>query len=424
MNTSEYRRGGTGTLLTIAYRNIWRNIRRTALCITAVGLAVFFTIFMQAMIDGMIQSINEVVQVFETGHFSIVSVQYDAEQEYYPVQYPVESGKSAAELEEAIKALPGVKAVFPRISAYATLQDSTVKHALLWGIEMEKEEQINYFNLSDRTNGLVEGRYPEPGSNGCAIGTEFAKKTGLRIGDRIPLKTVSAQFSDKIWNPEIIGIFEFDYRKYDEGVIIVSFDRLQRLLVLGDQTQQLIVYGDKENQNKVIAASLKGLTGDKNMVRDWRDNYFVAMMQQNMSLYVIIYLVFLIVASFLIVNTVVMIIHERIKEIGMMGSLGMTRPEIVTVFFFEAIFLSIAGSLAGVVVGGIVTLIGSFFPFDFTAMTGGSMKDFPMSGTIFLEFSPVILLQGFLFGVVITSICTLLPSLKSAFVEPVEALRR
>jgi putative ABC transport system permease protein len=76
------------------------------------------------------------------------------------------------------------------------------------------------------------------------------------------------------------------------------------------------------------------------------------------------------------------------------------------------------------VVGGIVTLIGSFFPFDFSTMTGGSLKDFPMSGTIFLEFSPAILLQGFLFGVVITSICTLIPSLKSAFVEPVEALRR
>ncbi|MFP3040207.1 ABC transporter permease [Treponema primitia] len=423
MNTTEYGRGGTGTLLIIAYRNIWRNIRRTALCITAVGLAVFFTIVMQAMGDGMIRSINEVVQVFETGHVSVVSAQYEAEQEYYPVQYPVEDGKSAAELAEAAKAIPGVKAAFPRISAYATLQNSTVKHALLWGIEMEKEAQINYFNLSDRTNGLVEGRYPEPGSKGCAIGTALARKAGLRIGDRIPLKTVSAQFSDKIWSPEITGIFEFDYRKYDEGVIIVSFERLQQLLVLGDGTQQLFIYGERENQSDTIAAALKNLIGDRNVVRDWRDNYFVAMMQQSMGIYIIIYLVFLIVASFLIVNTVVMIIHERIKEIGMMGSLGMTRAEIVTVFFFEAIFLSIAGSLAGVLIGGITTLIGSFFPFDFSTMTGGSMKDFPMSGTIFLEFSPLILLQGFLFGVVITSICTLIPSLRSAFVEPVEALR-
>jgi putative ABC transport system permease protein len=52
------------------------------------------------------------------------------------------------------------------------------------------------------------------------------------------------------------------------------------------------------------------------------------------------------------------------------------------------------------------------------------MKEFPMSGAIVLAFDPAILLQGFVFGVVITSVCTLFPSLKSAFVEPVEALRR
>jgi putative ABC transport system permease protein len=139
---------------------------------------------------------------------------------------------------------------------------------------------------------------------------------------------------------------------------------------------------------------------------------------------VIIYLVFQIVASFLIVNTVVMIIHERIKEIGMMGALGMNQFEIVTVFFFEAVFLSVAGSLAGVLLGGIATLIGSFFPFDFSSMTGGALKDYPMTGTIFLLFSGGILLKGFLYGVVTASICTLIPSLKSAFVAPVEALRR
>jgi ABC-type antimicrobial peptide transport system permease subunit len=118
-----------------------------------------------------------------------------------------------------------------------------------------------------------------------------------------------------------------------------------------------------------------------------------------------------------------MIIHERIKEIGMMGSLGMTRSEIIRVFFFEGVFLSILGSLAGCAVGGLATLIFSFFPLDLNTFTGGGMKEMPMSGTMTLVFDPLILVQGFVFGVLITSICTLFPSLKSAFVEPVEALR-
>jgi putative ABC transport system permease protein len=119
-----------------------------------------------------------------------------------------------------------------------------------------------------------------------------------------------------------------------------------------------------------------------------------------------------------------MIIHERIKEIGMMGSLGMTRREIVQVFFCEVVFLGVLGSLAGCIVGGITTWVFSFFPLDFNTMMGGGFKEFPMAGTMVMSFDPAILLQGFLFGVVITSVCTLIPSLKSAFVEPVEALRR
>jgi putative ABC transport system permease protein len=418
------KRGGFWALVTIAYRNILRNRRRTVFCISAAAIAVFFTVFMQAWMAAMIDNIEEVVRTFDTGHVSVVSSQYEAEKEYYPVWFPAAGGLPVAELERLALGIDGVKAALPRITAYATLQDSTVKHAFLWGIQIRKELALNNFNLIRRDDGIVEGRYPEPDANECAIGVRMAKKAGFRVGDRLPLKTVSAQFSDKMWSPVITGIFEFDYLKYDEDAIVVDFTRLQRLLVLGEGTQQLFIHVEDASQSRIVTARIKDLLGGKNAVRDWRDNYFVLLMQQSMIIFVVVYLVFLVVASFLIVNTVVMIIHERIKEIGMMGSLGMSRGEIVRVFFFEAVFLSVQGSLAGCAAGGLATLVLSFFPQDLNMFTGGGMKEMPMSGTLTLAFDPAILLQGFVFGVLITSICTLFPSLKSAFVEPVEALRR
>jgi putative ABC transport system permease protein len=423
MNGS-YTRGGSFALLTIAYRNILRNMRRTLFCISAAAIAVFFTVFMQAWITGMTDNIEEVVRVFDTGHVSVVSSRYEAEKEYYPVQFPIAGGLPVAELERLALGVEGVQAALPRITAYATLQDSTVKHAFLWGIRVLDELALNNFNLTRRDSGLVQGRYPEADSNECALGFKMAEKAGLAVGDRLPLKTVSAQFSDKMWSPVITGIFQFDYAKFDEEVIVVDFARLQRLLVLGEGTQQLFIHAEDPAQSRAVTGRLKALWGEENVVRDWRDNYGVILMRQSMLLFVVIYVVFLIVASFLMVNTVVMIIHERIKEIGMMGSLGMTRGEIVRVFFFEAVFLSVFGSLAGCILGGLAIFGFSFFPLDLTLFTGGGMKEFPMSGTMTLAFNPAILLQGFGFGVVITSICTLFPSLKSAFVEPVEALRR
>ena len=428
--TNEYKQGGAGTLgsfgalIKIAYRNIWRNKRRTIFCISAVGIAVFFIVIYSSLIDGMIKSINDTVQVYELGHVKVVSSTYEAESEYMPVQYPVADGTSWKVLASNIMEIPGVRAVFPRIASLATLQESTVKHAVLWGLDIPGEMALNHFNMTDRSDGLLEGRWPVPGSNECAIGRVFAHKAGLSIGDEIPLKTVSAQFSDKIWSPVITGIFNFDYIKIDEQYIVVDIERLQRLLVLDEGTQSLVIFADDEKQSGPITAAVRNMFGAGNVVTEWRDNYWVAMMDMIWPIYTIIFMVFLIVASFLIINTVVMIIQERIKEIGMMGCLGMTRAEIVKVFFFESIFLASLGALAGIIIGGILSGIGSNYPIRMGDLYGSTFSELPMSNAIFFSFSPFILLRAWLMGVVVASLFTLIPSLKSAFVEPVEALRR
>ena len=421
---NEFKQGGTVMLIKIAFRNIWRNKRRTAFCFTAVGIAVFFIVVYSSMIDGMTKSINDTVQVYELGHIRAVSAQYEAENEYMPVQYPVADGKNWKELASSILGIPGVSAVFPRITTMATLQESAVKHALLWGIDIESETAFNHLNLTKRNNGLIEGRYPAPGANECAIGYVFARKSSLGIGDKIPQKTISAQFSDKIWSPVITGIFNFDYIKFDEQVIIVDIERLQRLLVLDEGTQQLIIYVQDEKQSPYIASKVRSLLGEDNVITDWNENYWVAVMKMVIPIYTIVFLVFLIVASFLIINTVVMIIHERIKEIGMMGSLGMTRAEIVKVFFFESFFLAAFGALCGVIVGGIVSGVMVNFPLRMGDMYGSTFSDMPMSNAVFFQFTFKRLITAWVMGVVTASVFTLIPSLKSAFVEPVEALRR
>ena len=422
MNQNKH--GGTGSLITIAYRNIWRNTRRTIFCFTAVGIAVFFIVIYSSLIDGMTTSIHDTVQIYELGHVRAVSAQYEAESDYMPVQYPVADGKSWKELAASIEKIPGVRAVFPRIASLATLQESTVKHAVLWGITINDEMAANHFNMTSRSDGILEGRWPAPGTNECAIGHVFAHKAGLSVGDPIPLKTVSAQFSDKFWTPKITGIFNFDYIKIDEQYIIVDIGSLQRLLVLEEGTQSLVVYAHEEKQSASVAAAVQNVLGQDSVVTEWRDNYWVAVMNMIWPIYTTLFMVFLIVASFLIINTVVMIIHERIKEIGMMASLGMTRGEIVTVFFFESVFLAAFGALAGVIVGGIICGIGSNFPIRMGDMYGNTFSEMPMSNAIFFVFSPAILLRAWFMGVVVASIFTLIPSLKSAFVEPVEALRR
>lgn len=412
-------------LLKIAYRNIYRNKRRSVFCISAVGIAVFFIVFMIGWIVGMVESVEKTVLTFESGHIQVFTKDYEVKEDFFPVQYPIEpEGESLADMIDRLRNTPGVKAVMPRISAYATLMDSRVKHAVLWGIDTKNEFKVNSFNLKDRGDGLLEGVYPELDENKCAIGKRLANKMGLKIGDKIPMKIVSSQFSDKFWNPEIVGIFDYDYKGVDENYIISGITKVQKILTLKNKTQKIVIYLDNYKKAEIIQKIItEKLSSYKNLtIKNWREHYFVAMLNQFTFIYVIIFLVFIVVASFLIVNTVLMMIHERIKEIGMMGALGMMKLEIVAVFFLEAILLSIFGSLFGIFIGGVLTKILSIYPIDVLSLSGGI--DMPLSNTIFIKFSWFFLVVSFLFGVLVSSVCTIFPSMKSAFIEPVEALRR
>jgi putative ABC transport system permease protein len=422
--STKQKQGGTLTLIKIAYRNIWRNMRRTVFCFAAVGIAVFFIAVYSSFIAGMNKNIGELVRVFDLGNVRAVSQDYETNSEYMPVQYPVADGRSWREIADEIMKLEEVRAVFPRIATMATLQESTIKHAVLWGLNISDEMAANIFNFTERSDGLVEGRYPAPNSNECAVGRVFAEKAGLKIGDKIPLKTVSAQFSDKLWSPVITGIFNYDYIRFDERFIIVDYERLQRLLVMGEGTQQIVVFARDDKNSATLAVKVQNIVGEGNSITEWRDNYWVAAMDSAKYLYTLIFLVFLIVASFLIINTVVMIIHERIKEIGMMGCLGMTRKEIVTVFFFESLFMAAFGAFLGVILAAAVTGVGSVYPFRIGDIYGSTISEMPIINAIFLDFGFWNLAQAWLMGVVVAALFTLIPSLKSAFVEPVEALRR
>jgi putative ABC transport system permease protein len=422
---TEKKKGGFSQLLTIAYRNIYRKKGRSALCIAAIGVTVFFIIAMAAFMEGMLDNLRKQVITFETGHVFISSKEYEKKSFFLPVQYPVEvPGKDLNALIRDVEAVPGVRAAFPRIRTRVSLLDSVIKNAVLWGVDMERELEFNTFNYKtgNANKCLVEGRYPRGDANECAIGFRLARKMGVGLGDKVQMQIVSSEFSDKYYFPVITGIADFNVAEMDKNVVIIPFARAQKLVTLQDKTQALYVYVKPGRNAESVASRLSAsLPADAGLsIKAFTRHPFITLMRSGEIMMFIIYIVFMVVASFLIINTVIMMIHERIKEIGMMGALGMTRAEIVAVFFMESVILSTAGSVLGCLVGGAATFALSRVPFDMSVYE----DMFTMNNTLYVAFSPSIIGTGFLFGLLVSAACTIFPSLKSAFVKPVEALRR
>lgn len=548
-------------LSTIAFRNIFRNTRRSILCVLAVSIAVLLIVFFMAYIEGMMDSLKIIATTFETGHIKITTNEFIKKETFLPLQYPIENKE---ELYRKLYNIKGVVHITDRILTYATFTNSKVKHGLICGINIDdiinsEKENVKYgfYNFTEKNNGILVGRYPEKGRNECAIGYRLAKKMEIvpivlekneynwikenlkeenqdlfkyyiwddkinayklnlfkyegmnknelkkklkvdkenylklinvfinleiknlpekiekdsitvenlltvdfvkdlflqyyneknkifykksnlnneellgyfqeAVTIRVPFKIVSSEYSDKYFSPKLVGIFEYDYINFDESLVIMPIERIEKATSMLGKAQNVYIYIEKKEEAPKIRREIeKIIKNERNenilVVKDWLQSSFIAMFNQFEILYYMIYAVFLIIASFLIINTVLMVIHERIKEIGMMGALGMKRFEIVIVFFLEALFLSLFGSLLGVILGGVSTFILSFMPINIEALTGG--VDFPTTNTMYVKFSFIILLVSFLFGVVVSSACTIIPSLKSAFIEPVEALRR
>ncbi len=420
------RLGGLAQLATIAYRNIYRNRRRSTFCVLAVAISVFFIVAMAAVMEGMMDNFRRKVITYETGHVLITSNDYERKSAFLPVQYPVEpENRDLGALLRELKGLPGVEVVFPRIRTRVSLLNSVAKSALLWGIDMEQELPHNLFNYKTRNANrcLVEGRYPAEEANECAIGFRLARKMGVGVGDKVQLRIVSSELSTKYYFPVVTGIVDLNLAEMDKNVVIIPFERAQRLTALQGRTQTLQLFARSEGEAASVLDAVKAeLRGREDLsIKPYTLHPFLTILKVSEIMMSIVYIIFMIVASFLIMNTVIMVIHERMKEIGMMAALGMTRAEIVLVFFVESLVLSGLGSALGCLASGAATLILSYVPIDLSSMMEEML---PVNNTVFVKFSPSIIGTGLLYGLSISAACTILPSLKSAFIKPVDALRR
>ena len=233
---------------------------------------------------------------------------------------------------------------------------------------------------------------------------------------------------------EVTGIFRYGISSLDSKLFYVPIEATARLLEMGDGASELIVMVDRpENAEKIadeIKVKLQNNAGSPSddgtppyTVLSWKEQEgILAMFQSGITMYRYFYIGLMILASTVIINTTMMVIYERTREIGTIGALGMSSGQIVLLFVIEAMIISAIGSFMGMIVGGGFDLWLSIIGINFNALSGGSV-DMVLTDIVYPRFGLYILLGSFVFGVVVASAIAYLPARRAAKVEPVEALR-
>ncbi|HKA52605.1 MAG TPA: ABC transporter permease [Candidatus Binatia bacterium] len=410
----------------IAWRNLWRNPRRTLLTIAAIALGYTMLLFFACLLEGFRQ------QLIETGtSLGLSHIQVHAP-DYYPDRsiYKTLGGQGGTDVEGLLAALaadPRVRAAAPRVYGYGLI--SCADHsagAEILGVVPVREQQLTTLHTR-----LIAGSYlTEPLPKGVVVGDKLATAIGAGVGSEVVLVTQAADGSMGNDLYTVVGILRTGLETLDRGVVLMSLASLQELLSLAPgRVHEVGVAVSDAVAATPVAAALEARLGNvlPVRVRAWPElvpDLASYVQLHRSSVFLIFFIVFLL-AVIGIMNTMLMAVFERTRELGMLMALGMRPVQVISLILAEA------GGLIGVslVLGGGIALPLLWYlqvhGLDLHSFMGevsivGAVidplwygrQDFPAYGQAALGFA------------VTAVVSALYPALRAARLRPVEAIHK
>lgn len=414
-------------LLSIAGKNISRNKLRTAVSIAAIAMSVALIVILRGFIMGIWDSMISLHVDYDSGHIKVVDAEYPKKARLLTLNDSVDGfqGSGVTAMAAELEKLPQVTRVVERLRfGAATSTQDELRGLLGWGVNSDDE-----LAFTDLKRYLV-GKMVSPDKKEIVLGANLLKELNLELGDKITLLFTTSFGSFKGATFSIVGQIESQIKLLDENVFFIPLSVAQRLLEMPDMvTEMLLVTPDISRVNDYLPF-VKDVFHEKDpsgqyLVLPWyKTNPLMEMLPLFDNIYNFIYIMLVLLASFVVFNTMMMIVKERTREIGMMTALGLNSRGILFMFLMEGMIFGIIGSLSGVIFGGITNKILSVVGIDFSEALAGLGDEFLLQPVFYPVFTFSNLIFCFVIGVVVTTITCILPARRAAKLEPTEALRR
>lgn len=414
-------------LAKIAFKNLFRHKLRTIVSIMAIVFAVMIVVFARGYIVGLIDSTFADHIQYNSGHIKIVAQEYQQQERILPLIYPVDgfNGQELNGMIESLKEIDEVERVVPRLKygAMVSTEDELVT-MIGWGVDPTQE--IEFTDIEDK---LVKGRMVQKGQLEVVMGTALLKKLNRQLGDKVTILSNTAFNSLKGVTFKIVGSIETGIKMLDEIVFYLPLDQAQDILYMEDQVTELLLVTENRNLVEQVLPDVKDLltrngAADRYLALGYKETSdLLPYMEMAKLIYNQIYIFLVLLACIVVVNTMIMIVKERTKEIGMMSALGLESKDILWLFIIEGGIMGVIGSFFGALFGSLLNAYLSVRGIDFSSALTGFSSDIIIKSIIYPVSSTGNTIYAFVLGVIIVTIACIIPARRAAKLEPTEAMR-
>ena len=406
-----------GISLQLAWRNLWRNHRRTLIMLGAISIGAWAMIFLTALSQGMVTDMVEDGLSVLPGH---VQVHHPAYRDDPTVANLIPG--AASDLERRLAAAD-VVAWSTRVKVPAVIMsERETRGVTLLGIDPERERPFTFIDLQS-----IEGRFLEgTGDRGLVLGQKLVDELETGLGKRVVIMSQDPDNEVADRGFRIVGVFRAERTVHEETYALLGKQTAQEFLGIGDRVSEAVAFGEDFRDVTAVRAAVDAAvdSGSGAVVNNWPElDRYLGTTLAAMDGFVLIWVIVIFLAlSFGLVNTLMMAVFERTREIGVMLALGVTPAAILWQIVIEsmlllALGLFIGNALAWASVQPIRDGIDISIVAEGMDMMGASSRLVPdLRVQDMVLANGVVLLLGFLASIV--------PAWRASRYEPVEAITK